>query len=79
MNGRDLYRTICEGEKPDRLPIQGLWPWAETLERWYGEGLEPGKDPHEVLGLISDDVLSLPLDLNMVPRFPIRVLEKDER
>jgi hypothetical protein len=79
VNGRELYQTIYEGWKPDRLPIQGLWPWEETLERWHAEGLEPGRDPHEVLGLVGDDVLPLPLDLTMVPRFPIRVLEKDER
>lgn len=79
MNGRELYPTIYEGGKPDRLPIQGLWPWGETLERWYIEGLEPRKDPHEVLGLVNDDVLPFPLDLTMVPRFPIQVLVKDER
>ncbi len=79
MNGRDIFRTIYEGGTPDRLPIQGVWPWAETLERWYSEGLEHGRDPHDALGLIGDDVLPLPLDLTMLPRFPIRVLKEDER
>lgn len=79
MNGRDVYRTIYEGGRPDRLPIQGIWPWAETLERWYSEGLNPRQDPHDALGLVGDDVLPLPLDLTMVPRYPIQVLEEDER
>jgi hypothetical protein len=79
MNGRQVFSAIHEGNRPDRLPVQGLWPWAETVQRWQSEGLEVGKDPHEVLGLVSDDGLPLPLDLNMVPRFPIRVLSQDER
>ncbi|MBP8972296.1 MAG: hypothetical protein KBH93_00360 [Anaerolineae bacterium] len=78
MNGREVFEAICAGGKPDRLPVQGLWPWAQTLARWRTEGLEPGQDPHEVLGLVADDVLPLPLDLTMVPRFPIQELEKDE-
>ena len=79
MNGRQVFHAIYEGHKPDRLPVQGLWPWAETVQRWRSEGLEAGKDPHEVLGLVSDDGLPLPLDLNMVPRFPIQVLSQDEQ
>jgi hypothetical protein len=79
MNGREVFEAIYAGEQPDRLPVQGLWPWAETIERWHGEGLEIGKDPHEALGLVADDALPLPLDLTMVPRFSIHVLEKDER
>jgi hypothetical protein len=39
--------------------------------------LPEGSDLNEVLGLASDDVQSLPLDLNMVPRFPIQVLERN--
>jgi len=79
MNGRELYSTIYVGETPDRFPVQGMWPWGETLERWHLEGLNPGQNVHEVLGLIGDDVLPLPLDLTMVPKFPIQVLSQDDR
>lgn len=79
MNGRDVYRTIYEGGTPDRFPIQGIWPWGETLKRWYSEGLESERDAHEALGLVGDDILPLPLDLNMVPRYPIQVVAEDDR
>jgi hypothetical protein len=78
MNGREVYNAVYEGSTPDRPPLEGLWPWAETLERWCSEGLEPGQNPHEVLGLLNNDVLPLPLDLNMVPRYPVRLLRADE-
>lgn len=79
MNGRDVCSAIYEGVTPDRLPVEGLWPWAETLERWHSEGLEPERHPHQVLDLVNNDVLPLPLDLNMVPRYPVRVLRADEQ
>jgi len=79
MNGRELFTAIYAGDIPDRLPIQGLWPWADTVARWQMEGLEFGKDPHEVLGLVNDDILEIPLDLNMLPTFSVSILDEDER
>lgn len=79
MNGQELFTVIYSGEIPDRLPVQGLWPWTETVLRWQSEGLEIGKDPDVALGLVGDDILELPLDLNMLPTFPISVLEMDDR
>ena len=75
MNGRELFEAIYSGKHPDRLPLRGIGRWAETLERWHSEGLAPKADPNEVLGLVSDDVLSLPLNLNMVPPFTVQVLD----
>ncbi len=75
MNGRERYAAVYGGERPDHLPIQGVGPWGETLQRWRAEGLGPDADLNETLGLASDDALRLPLSMNMEPPFPITVLE----
>jgi hypothetical protein len=39
-----------------------------------------GAEPSQALGLVDPDgPISLPLNLNMVPEFPIQVVEQDER
>ncbi|MGQ9682418.1 MAG: uroporphyrinogen decarboxylase family protein [Anaerolineae bacterium] len=78
MNGRELYMAIHAGEPVDRLPVQGVGPWAETLVRWHAEGLGRDEDVNRALGLVGDDAIGLPLNLNMVPTFPIQVLEMDD-
>jgi len=80
MSGRDRMLCLIAGERPDRLPIHGVDGWAEAVERWCGEGMPCGASVSESLGLLDPDSgISLPLNLNMLPEFPIRVLEKDER
>lgn len=79
MNGRQLYEAVYSGERPDRLPMRPVGPWGESLERWRTEGLGQDEDLNEVLGLANDDTLRLPLNLNMLPEFPIRVLSQDDR
>ena len=76
MNGRELYGAIYAGEKTDRLPVHGIGGWAEAVQRWRMEGLGPQEAPNAALGLTGDDTMGLPLNLNMVPQFPIRVLAK---
>jgi len=78
MNGRERFEAVYAGDRPDHLPIKPIGPWGETLERWHAEGLADDTDHNAVLGLASDDTLALPLDLNMVPRFPVTVLEIGE-
>lgn len=76
MNGRELYGAVYAGEKVDRLPLSGLGGWAETLERWQREGLAVDESPSQALGLEADEAVGLPLNLNMVPLFPLQILEK---
>lgn len=77
MNGRALLTAIYTGAPFDRLPLQGVGAWAETLSRWRREGLRAGADPNVVLGLVDDgDMLSLPLNLGMVPAFDIQILSR---
>jgi uroporphyrinogen decarboxylase len=77
MNGRELHEAIYSGASFDRLPVGGVGPWQETLERWQAEGLEKGVDLNRALGLGGDDGEFFPLNLNMVPAFPIRILSQD--
>ncbi len=78
LNGRMRYQAIFSGEKFDRLPICTVGRWGETDIRWQNEGLRDGEDPNEVLGLISDETMRLPVNLNMYPLFDIKVLNEDE-
>lgn len=78
MNGRELYRSIFAGEKVERLPVAGIGGWTEAVERWRTEGLGRDENVSVALGLDADNVMGLPVNLNMVPTFPIEVLEKGE-
>ena len=79
LNGRMRYHAIYSGEKFDRLPICRVGSWGETDIRWLSEGLRDGEDPNEVVGLISDETMRLPVNLNMYPLFDIKVLNEDGR
>lgn len=76
MNGRELLGAVYSGEQADRFPFPSVSGWGETIERWNTEGLPQGVDANQHMGLISDDYVGLPLDLNMVPKFPIQILEE---
>jgi hypothetical protein len=67
--------AINAGERVDRLPVPGIWPWAEARERWVREGLPAEADHNALLDLTNDDFRHLPLNLNMVPAMPIKVLD----
>ena len=80
MNGRERWQALLAGERPDRLPLLGISGWREAVERWLGEGLQneslDGRDVSAALDLVDPEgPLTLPLDLNMVPRFPIAILQ----
>lgn len=81
MTGRELYeRLYVTGEAVPFLPIHGVGPWAETRERWEREGLPAGADVNRELGLVcrhDEWLCGLPLNLNMVPAFPVEVLARD--
>ncbi len=79
MNGRELINAIYAGEKVDRLPLPGIGPWGETLQRWRTEGLGETEDYYQALGLKWDDRMGVPLNLNMVPAFEVKILDKGER
>ena len=77
MNGRELFEALHAGQPVDRLPLLGIWPWGEARRRWVAEGLPENTDHNALLGIWSNDTTHLPLNLSMVPAFPVRVLKKD--
>lgn len=78
MTGRERHAAIRAGERPDHIPVAGIAVWEETRERWEQEGMPKGANPNAVLGLGEDDRLGLPLNLNMLPPFPVEVLAQDD-
>jgi hypothetical protein len=40
MNARQRFNVVMNFEKPDRNLFWEMGYWPDTLERWYGEGLE---------------------------------------
>lgn len=77
MNGRELYAAIYSGERVAHLPVSGIGGWPEAVERWRSEGLDAHESVNGTLGLVADNTASLPLNINMWPVFPIRILEED--
>jgi len=78
QNGREVHEAIFAGERPEYLPVNGLWPWAEALECWRRQGCPADQDHNAVLGLQpphEEWPIGLPLNLNMAPTFPILLLE----
>jgi len=72
MTSQERVRTAIARKIPDRVPIHDS-PWEATLRRWYKEGLPEGEKPEDYFGyeffLIGADT---------GPRFPSKVLEKNE-
>ncbi len=79
MTARERHEAIRAGERPDHIPVAGIAIWEETRERWEQEGMPRDVNPNVVLGLGENDRLGLPLNLNMVPPFPVEVLAEDGR
>ena len=40
MNARQRFNAVMNFERPDRNLLWEMGYWPETLERWYGEGLQ---------------------------------------
>ena len=40
MNARQRFNAVMNFEQPDRNLLWEMGYWPDTLERWYGEGLE---------------------------------------
>ena len=47
MNARERFAAIMAFDKADRGLLWEMGYWVETLERWYGEGLERRRGLHK--------------------------------
>ena len=84
MNTRERFLKSVLFEPVDQVPNFELGAWEQTVERWYREGMPEDKVPHmwtlrgnDYLGL--DDWDFVPVDIFMMPRFEVEIMEENER
>lgn len=74
MNTRELWQSIMHYGEFDRMPVIHWTGWPETIERWEGEGMPHGVDPHEYFGTVPHWT-GVGANLNLLPAFEEEVLE----
>jgi uroporphyrinogen decarboxylase len=74
MTYRELFREIMHYGSFDRMPVLHWTGWAETMERWYAEGLPRDVNPHEYFNT-TPLWSGLWTNLNLYPAFEEEVLE----
>lgn len=72
MTSRERIKMALAHQEPDRVPVHDS-PWRATLARWHQEGLSEEIPVQEHFGY---ELAGFGADLS--PRFPIRVLERNE-
>ncbi|HOP55233.1 MAG TPA: uroporphyrinogen decarboxylase family protein [bacterium] len=72
MTSRERVRMTLEHREPDRVPIHDS-VWSATVSRWHKEGL-PEEIP--VSEYFDYEIVGFGADLS--PRFPVKVLERNE-
>jgi len=78
LNARGRFVCYMHYQKPDRLPFyEFMGFWAETCNRWYGEGLPIGMNVSDYFDF--DKMEGIPIDFGPIPRFVPRTLEENER
>jgi len=73
MNGRQRIQAVLAGEGADRVGMNES-PWAETVERWRGEGLPADT---EVVDYFDMDFAHLG-GFDVTFRFPIETIEEGD-
>ena len=76
MTERDRFLGTMRYQDVDRRPLHLVGPWADTLERWYGEGLPRGRDVHEYLGVTSLRTANLCGISGIHPPYTTRTIEE---
>ena len=61
----------------DQRPLHLVGPWADTLERWYGEGLPRGVDVHEFLGVRPFRINNISGKTGIWPPFETEILSEE--
>jgi uroporphyrinogen decarboxylase len=73
MTSRERIKAVLEHREPDRVPIHDS-PWGSTVSRWHREGL-----PEEIPVEEYFDYELVQFGADLSARFPIQVLEKNDR
>jgi uroporphyrinogen decarboxylase len=78
MTDRDRFVSCVRGDAVDRPPYYLFWaPWPTALERWHGEGLDPGVASPRDLFHPDQPPVPLPVNCGPCPRRAGEVLEED--
>ncbi len=72
MTSRERVLRVLNHQIPDRVPIQDSL-WSSTVQRWHKEGLPEDTTPAEYFGYEFEF-----FGADTSPRFPVKVLEKNE-
>ena len=78
MTDRERFLAVFNYQPVDHPPLHLVGVWPDTLERWYGEGLPRGTDPHELLGVKNFRIRNLSGQTGVWPPYEQRVLSEDE-
>lgn len=73
MNSRERVLRVLNHEEADRVPFIDF-PWNETLERWYNEGLPRGVSLHDYFGY---DIYLIGPDVS--PKYDPIIIEENDR
>ncbi|MBO3797822.1 MAG: hypothetical protein JTT13_03000 [Candidatus Brockarchaeota archaeon] len=73
MDSRERVLRVLNHEEADRIPFIDF-PWGETLERWYNEGLPRGVSLHDYFGY---DIYLIGPDVS--PKYDTIILEENDK
>ena len=85
MNGRERFQRAMHFQPVDRVPMIEVGCWEQTKDRWLKEGMPADTgleestvtfDGNEFFGL--DRMLSINLNLGVIPPFEKEILKEDE-
>jgi len=77
MTEKERFYRAMAYQPADRRPLHLVGPWADTLERWYREGLSRGTDPNAGLGLQPLRTINVSGNNSIWPPFERRVLREE--
>ncbi|MCK9265977.1 hypothetical protein M0P98_03710 [bacterium] len=72
MTSRERILRVLNHKIPDRVPIHDV-VWDSTIKRWQKEGLPEDLSPAEFF-----DFEIATFNADLTPRFPVKILEKNE-
>ncbi len=82
MNDRERFLATMRYQPRDRCPMWDFGFWAQTLDRWHGEGLPAEVDTHrKAADFFGMDAFDTGLDggAGLCPGFPSEVVREDAR
>ncbi|MHB9133576.1 MAG: uroporphyrinogen decarboxylase family protein [Armatimonadota bacterium] len=78
MNDRERFFRTMRYQSVDHPPLHLVGPWADTMQRWYREGLPRDVDLNTYFGVKTLRVINLSPNTGVYPAYETRVLQEDE-